>query len=134
MFECKEHGRVRGRKHVKYCPICGKEVIPIPLFPLAKVYVWKGDLFKSVLVLALAAIAVVAIVVQSHHKPYTGGGSRGGMTAQERDQVEQMAPEWKFAYLTAKRMSTHDRRGYLKRYVEQNQEKLSDAGLTQPQV
>jgi hypothetical protein len=134
MFECKEHGRVRGRKHLKYCPVCGKEVIPIPLFPLAKVYVWKGDLFKGALVLALAAVAVTAIVASSHRKPYTAGGGREGMTAQERDQVERMAPEWKFAYLTAKRMSTHDRRGYLSRYVQQNQEKLTDTGLTQPQV
>jgi hypothetical protein len=134
MFECKEHGRVRGRKHVNYCPVCGKEVIPIPLFPLAKVYVWKGDLFKTALVLVLAAVAVVAIVVPSHRKPYTGSGSREAMTADERGQVEQMAPEWKFAYLTARKMSTHDRRGYLSRYVQQNEEKLTQTGLTQPQV
>src|SRR5215212_9648254 len=102
MFECKEHGRVRGRKHVKYCPVCGKEVIPIPLFPLAKVYVWKGDLFKAAVVLAGAAVAITAIAASSSHRAYSSPGSRQAMHAEERAHVEQMSPEWQFAYRTTK--------------------------------
>src|SRR5262245_22034486 len=119
MIECKEHGRLYGRKDAKFCPICGKQVVGIPLFPLAKIYIWKGDLFKSLLLLGLLTMFVVARVSRERRQEQINGPA--SMSHEERQRlVEQMPAEWQFAYRSLRKMGDHEKRAFLERYTEED--------------
>ncbi len=127
MIECSRHGRIHGRKDAKYCPICGKEVIAISMFPLLKLYIWKGDLFKAAIVIAVMVVSIVAIV----HRDRSDGFFRD---SRKQAMVRQMSPEWQFIYNSMDKLSPHERDSFLTQYLREDSQRLGMAKLGPRQV